>query len=65
MSKSKEEKSRDNKREKFINELTELSKKYGLKIGGCGCCGSPWVIEMTKSEIQRGGYVDQGRLDYK
>lgn len=26
----------------FLGELTELSKKYGIYIGGCGCCGSPF-----------------------
>ena len=30
-------------KEGFLRELTELSRKYGLYIGGCGCCGSPWV----------------------
>lgn len=26
---------------KFLEELTELSKKHGIEIYGCGCCGSP------------------------
>lgn len=29
----------------FLDELSELTQKYGLEIGGCGCCGSPWVEE--------------------
>jgi hypothetical protein len=29
----------------FLAELTELSKKHGLAIGGCGCCGSPWIYD--------------------
>lgn len=32
--------------DKFLEELTELSNKYGFVIGGCGCCGSPWVDEV-------------------
>jgi hypothetical protein len=32
-------------REAFLNELSQLSTKYGLSIGGCGCCGSPNVAE--------------------
>ena len=27
----------------FLNELSELTKKYKLSIGGCGCCGSAWI----------------------
>lgn len=27
--------------EGFMKELAKLSKKYGYKIDGCGCCGSP------------------------
>ena len=30
----------------FVGELTLLTKKYGYKIGGCGCCGSPWVYPV-------------------
>ena len=32
----------------FLDELTELSKKYQIVIGGCGCCSSQylWHIEM-------------------
>ena len=31
--------------EVFLNELTGLSQKYGLYIKGCGCCGSPWILD--------------------
>jgi hypothetical protein len=27
----------------FLDELTALSKKYGILIGGCGCCNSPYL----------------------
>ena len=27
----------------FLAELAELTKKYGIRINGCGCCGSPWL----------------------
>lgn len=32
--------------EEFLKELTELTKKHGLAIGGCGCCGSPFIYEV-------------------
>lgn len=38
------------KKEAFLNELNELSKKYGLFIGGCGCCGSPFVVDEKGEE---------------
>lgn len=34
-----------NRLELFLNELTELTQKYGIKICGCGCCGSPWLSD--------------------
>lgn len=37
----------------FLQELTALSDKYEIYIGGCGCCGSPWL-----NDIQAGKYYD-------
>lgn len=25
----------------FLTDLTELTRKHKITIGGCGCCGSP------------------------
>lgn len=37
----------DNKKIKaFLKDLTKLSTKHNLVIGGCGCCGSPWIELM-------------------
>ena len=30
---------------RFLTELGQLSKRYGMEIGGCGDCGSPWVLD--------------------
>jgi len=27
----------------FLEGLAELTKKKGVAIGGCGCCGSPYL----------------------
>ena len=35
-----------NRLEEFLNELSELTIKYDLEIGGCGCCGSPYIEEL-------------------
>lgn len=34
----------------FLRELTDLSTKYNLVIGGCGCCGSPWIMELEHDD---------------
>ena len=31
----------------FLACLRDLCALYGYKIGGCGCCGSPWVIDLN------------------
>lgn len=33
----------------FLTELTRLTDKYGIEIGGCGCCGSPWIINVNNN----------------
>lgn len=32
----------------FLSELSELTKKYEIAIGGCGCCGSPYITDFKK-----------------
>ena len=38
--------------EKFLKALTELTKKHKLVIGGCGCCGSPYVQPLDKKSVE-------------
>lgn len=33
----------------FLREYEELCLKYGLKISGCGCCGSPFIESMDSA----------------
>lgn len=33
----------------FLDELSEVSKKHGLFIEGCGCCGSPVIERLVSS----------------
>lgn len=40
------EKKHDKKKvEGFLKGLQDLSKKYGYAVGGCGCCGSPYLYQ--------------------
>ena len=34
----------------FLAELTELTRKHRIVIGGCGCCGSPFVTRIKPCE---------------
>ena len=38
----------------FLEELTELSLKHNIEIGGCGCCGSPFLSEI---DSKNGEYI--------
>jgi hypothetical protein len=49
--------------DKFLEELTTLTKKYKLEIGGCGCCGSPYV-EKTQDEHPYLKYTTNDKGDY-
>lgn len=36
--------------DKFVSELAKLTRKYKVAIGGCGCCGSPYLEPLKKVE---------------
>ena len=36
--------------EAFLTELEQLTRKHKLKISACGCCESPWVLELPEKE---------------
>lgn len=41
---------KDPEAEEFLRELTLLTHKYGIGIGGCGCCSSPYLLTLDKSD---------------
>ena len=36
--------------EDFLSELIVLTRKHSIKIVGCGCCGSPFLMELEEKE---------------
>ena len=54
-----------NNLEEFLKELTELTKKYGLYIDGCSCCGSPNIFNMEDEKIGRDLYYDCKKEEYE
>lgn len=37
--------------EEFLEELIELTNRYGIGLGGCGCCGSPFLYDLESGVI--------------
>ncbi len=35
----------------FLQGLRELTLKTGIAIAGCGCCGSPYLVEINKDSL--------------
>jgi hypothetical protein len=46
--------------DKFLSELTDLTLKYGVSIGGCGCCGSPWLDASADTDSTSGYFRSAG-----
>jgi len=37
--------------DRFLAELSLLTKKHGFEIGGCGCCGSPYIFDNKEDMV--------------
>ena len=37
--------------EAFLRDLTELTRKHRVTIAGCGCCGSPFLYEISDQQV--------------
>lgn len=51
----------------FKRELAALTKKHRVSIGGCGCCGSPWLThhKADDKEFDADGRYSDGGDDLK
>jgi hypothetical protein len=47
----------------FLDELTTLTNKYGIEIGGCGCCNSPYLIDLTNGDNEFDGQLTMRSWD--
>lgn len=48
---------------KFLNDLDAVCDENGFDIGGCGCCGSPYV-EDRRNEIPCMDYLIRDEVGY-
>lgn len=37
----------------FLRDLSRLSRRYGMYIGGCGCCGSPYLARKNGDVVSK------------
>jgi hypothetical protein len=51
------------KEKEFLIGLTELTKRTGVVISGCGCCGSPNLLEDNNISEESGYVMDVGPCD--
>jgi len=50
--------------QEYLSELSALTKKYGIAIHGCGCCGSPIIYGLKNSPNLPHGYgYDNLKID--
>ena len=50
----------------FLLGLRELTLKYGIAIGGCGCQGSPSLYDIEVNELSaQGGYMTREEPGYE
>lgn len=54
-----------NRLEEFLNELSELTQKHGFSIGGCSCCGSPWINDFKNEFNADELYYDEEKQKYE
>lgn len=40
----------------FLEELSALTRKHRIEIGGCGCCGSPFLMEVNDGQVEGCNY---------
>ena len=54
------------KEKEFIKGLEKLTRETGIVIGGCGCCGSPYldVAEITSDDAGYAQKPEEGEIGW-
>lgn len=49
--------------EEFLIGLEKLTRVTGIAIAGCGCCGSPSLVELEKNSLHKeAGYCNASNV---
>lgn len=54
--------------EKFLRELTEVSRRHRMSLRSCGCCSSMWIQEETgdmRKMAYRPGESSGERIEFR
>jgi len=50
----------------FLLGLEKLTRETGIQIGGCGCCGSPFLMPVKDEElVPEAGYTHERGVEGK
>lgn len=53
----------------FATEYVALCKKYNFTISACGCCNSPFLVEIDRSKefaaIEQNGLIIMHSVEYE
>lgn len=41
----------------FMLGLEELTRRTGIAVGGCGCCGSPYLVDAEQHTEANSRYI--------
>lgn len=55
----------DEKEKQFLIGLEKLTRETGVAIGGCGCCGSPFLHPAMPEElVGEAGYAYVDKVEW-
>lgn len=49
--------------EAFLKDFEGLVRKHQISIGGCGCCGSPWLYSLERRRFDPAHKTDEELIE--